>query len=128
VQDVDRVADVQGLAQPTRFRRLRIQAQACGLVLLLERVHGVPRHPRSWRYLRQQPAVGPAESQLAIRLSVNAEAFFVHRVVMATTEQSEIRERRRSTVSPVTDVVALSDPNATAREGAPAISMLKRSS
>ena len=74
-------------------------------MLLLERVHGIPRHARSWRYLRQQPAARSAESQLAIRLSIDAEAFFVHRAVMAATEQSEIRERRGATVGRVADVV-----------------------
>jgi hypothetical protein len=46
--------------------------------------------------------------------------------MVATTQQREIRERRRAAVGPVADVMPLTEPDAAAREATVAITTLAR--
>ena len=50
------------------------------------------------------------------------------RPVIPATEQSEIRQRGGASLGPVTDVVALAEPNPAARESAAAVAVVKRPS
>jgi hypothetical protein len=125
MQHVDRPTDVQTLPQPARQRCPRVQVESVGLVACSEGVHGISAHFRWRRDVRQRPAVRPAESKLAIRLSIELVALFVDGAVMPATEQREIRERRGPSVGPVTDVVALAEPNPAARETAAAVAMVE---
>jgi hypothetical protein len=48
--------------------------------------------------------------------------------MMAPTEQCKIRERCRAAMGPMTDVMALAEPDSTTGEAAAAVAMLKRAS
>jgi hypothetical protein len=72
--------------------------------------HGITAHCRWRRDLRQKPAVRSAEAKLAVGPSIELVALLVNGAVVPTTEQCEIRERGRAPLSPVTDVMALSEP------------------
>src|SRR5204862_736802 len=50
----------------------------------------------------------------------------VDRAVVAATEQSEIRQRGGTALRPVTDVMALAESHATAREAAAAVPVVER--
>jgi len=78
------------------------------------------------RHLGQEPPVRAAEPKLAVRLSIERVALLVHGAVVPATKQGEIRERGGPPLGPVTDVVALAEPHATAREAAAAVSVLER--
>ena len=69
------------------------------------------------------PAVRPPEPQLAVRASIDFEAILMHRAVVSPTQQHEVRERRRATLRPVMDVVALTKAHAAAREAAAAVAV-----
>jgi len=58
----------------------------------------------------QRPAVGATEPQLAVGLSLDLIALLVDRAMMTPTEQGEVRERRGASVSPVADVMTLTEP------------------
>ena len=62
----------------------------------------------------QNLAVRAAEPKLAVGLSIDPVALFVNRAVVPATE-------------PVTDVMALAEPDSAAREPTAAVSMVKRS-
>jgi len=81
---------------------------------------------RRTRNVGQRPAVRAPEPQLAVRLSVEVVALLVDSAVVPATEHSEIRERRGAPLCPVTDVMALAEPHATAREAAAAVSVVER--
>jgi hypothetical protein len=88
---------------------------------------GVQRITRHfWRTgdLGQKPAVRPAKPQLAIGLSIDLVALLVHGAMMRATEHSEIRERRRASLSPVTNVMALAEADPAAWEATAAISVM----
>ncbi len=74
----------------------------------------------------QQPAVWSPEAQFAVGLSSDLVALLVDGAVVAATEQGEIRERRGAPLCPVTDVMALAESHATAREAAAAVSVVER--
>src|SRR5262249_60077746 len=48
--------------------------------------------------------------------------------MVPATEQGEVREHRRSALSPVNDVMTLSEPHAAAREATTLVAMVQRSS
>jgi hypothetical protein len=50
----------------------------------------------------------------------------VDRAVVPTTEEGEVRQSRRASVCPVTDVMALTETDAAPGEATTAISMLER--
>jgi len=78
--------------------------------------------------LRHDPAVRSAKAQLTIRLAIELVALFVDGAAVPATEHGEIRECRGAAVGPVTDVMALAEADAAAREAAAAIAIVKRSS
>ena len=51
------------------------------------------------------------ERQLAVRLSIDLVALLVDRAVVPATEHGEVRQRRGAAVGPVTDVMALAEPD-----------------
>ena len=59
---------------------------------------------------RAEAGLGTTESQLAVRLSLDLVALLVDGAMMTPTEQGEVRERRRAPVSPVADVMTLTEP------------------
>ena len=126
MQDVDRPAHVQALPQPPRRRGPRVNSELLRLVLRSQDADGISRHRGRRRDFGQEPAVRATEPELAVRLSVHLISLLVHGAVVAATEQCEIRERGGPAVSPVTDVMALTEPNAAPREAAATVSMLQR--
>jgi hypothetical protein len=51
-------------------------------------------------------------------------SLFVDGAMMTATQHHQVPERRRPTVNPVTDVMALAEPDFAAREAAAAIAVL----
>jgi len=98
------------------------------LVPRSENLHGIVGHRRRRRDLGQESAVRATESKLAVRLSIEQVALFMDRAVMPATEQGEIRQRGGAALCPVTDVMALAEPDSAARETAPAVAVVERSS
>jgi hypothetical protein len=88
--------------------------------------HGIATHCRWRRDLRQKPAVRSAEAKLAVGLSIDLEALLVNGAVVPATEQGEIRDRGGPPLGPVSDVMALAEPDPAAREAAAAVSVMER--
>ena len=109
MQDVDRPAQIQALAQPGRARRPRVEAEPLRVVLRAEGLDRIGGHRGRRRDLGQEPAVRPPELQRAVGLSIDLVALLVHRAVVPATEQGEVRERGRAALRPVTDVMALAE-------------------
>ena len=78
------------------------------------------------RDLRDHPAVGPPELKLAVRLAFDLVALFVDCSMVPATEQSQVGERRRAALGPLTDVVALAEADAAAGEAAAAVPVVQR--
>ena len=126
MQDVDRPADVEALAQPARHPGPRVQDKPRCSVPRSEGLDGIAEHLGRARGLGQEPAVRATEPELAVRLSRELISLLVNRTMVPTTEQREVRERGGPAVGPVTDVMALTEPNAAPREAAATVSMLQR--
>jgi hypothetical protein len=127
VEHVDRVAQVERLTPPVGYRCPGVQDQS---ILRVPRAHGRDRirwHGGWRRNVRDDPVVGPPELKRAARLALDLVALFVDRPVVPATEKREVGERRGAALGPVTDVVALAEPGATAREAATVIPMVERS-
>ena|SRR5437762_13323969 len=126
MQDVDCVAEVKSISEPARLRRSCVDVNTIGDVSFAKHRRGVARH-RCWRRdLSDDSSVGPPEVELAVWLSLHLKSFFVDRAVVSATEHREIRQRRRTAVRPVTDVMPLPEPSAAARETTALITMLER--
>jgi hypothetical protein len=126
MQDVERVAQIQALAQPGRARRARVQAEPLGVVLHAERLGRIGGHRGRGRDVGEQLAVRSPELQRAVGLSIDLVALLVHRAVMAATEQREVRERGRAPVRPMMEVMALPERQPTAREAAALVAVVER--
>jgi hypothetical protein len=70
--------------------------------------------------------MGIAERQRVIGPSFDLETFLVHRTVVATAENREVRQRRRAIWRPVADVMPLTGADPAAGEAAAAVPMLER--
>ena len=83
--------------------------------------------PSRWqRRGGQRATVRPGEAGLAVVSQCHREAFFVHRPVMAATQEHQVVEPRRSTLRPVADVMCIAVASAAAGEAAPAVSCRQR--
>jgi len=91
MQDVDGVADIQTLAQPTRGRRPRAQAKPVCVVPRSKDVDGIAGHLGRRRDLGQEPAVRAAEPELAVRVSIQLVTLLVDRAVVPCRLQSRAR-------------------------------------
>ena len=96
------------------------------IVLRSEDFHRMVRHLGRRRDLGQELAVGTAEPKLAVRLSIKSVALLVGGAVVPATEHSEIRQRGGTALRPVTNVMALSEADPTAREAAAAVAVVER--
>jgi hypothetical protein len=97
-------------------------------VLRSQDLDGIAGHLGRWLDLGQQSTVRAAEPKLAVGLSLDLVALLVNGPVVPVTEQGEIRERGRASLGPVTDVMALAEPDSAARKAAAAIAMVERAS
>ena len=89
-------------------------------------LHGIVGHLVRKRDLGENPPVRAAEPKLAVRLSIKPVALLVDRAVVPATEHSEIRQRGGTALRPVTNVMALSEADPTAREAAAAVAVVER--
>jgi hypothetical protein len=109
VQDVDRIANIQPFTQPTRTRCSGVDVEASGHVLRLEGTYGVIGHRRRNRNIGKQSPIGPPELQRAGSVSIDPKTLLVDSAMMAATQQREVRERRRPSLRPVANVMALAE-------------------
>jgi len=71
-------------------------------------------------------AIGSPESKLTVGLAIELIALLMDGAMMPATQRGEIRERRGSALSPVTDVVALDESAVAAGKATALVTMLKR--
>ncbi len=93
-----------------------------------QRVDGIARHRGGRRNLRQWPTVRSPKAELSISLSLHPITVFVHRAVMAATQQREIRQRGGATVGPMANVMALTERLCAAGEAAAPVPVLQGTS
>ena len=77
MQDIERVAQIQALAQPGRARRPRVQAESLRVVLRAERLDRIVRHRGRGRHVGEQLAVRSPELKRAVGLSIDPIALLV---------------------------------------------------
>ena len=70
-------------------------------------------------------SIRPPEPQLAVRVTIDLEAFLVYGAMVTAAQQHQVRERRGTTLRPVMDVVTLPKTHATPREAAAAVAVLE---
>ena len=105
---------------------MRVQDKPLRIVPRSQDVDRIAGHFRSRWDLGQKPAVRAAEAKLAVRLSIKPVALFVDGAVVPATEHREIRQRGGTALRPVTNVMALSEADPTAREAAAAVAVVER--
>ena len=110
MQDIDGPAHIQTLSAPPRTRRSRVDVESVPDVRGAKGLKRIGGHHRRRRDVGQHSPVRPPELQRAVALSGDLIALFVHGAVMPTTQEREIRERRRAAGRPMTDVMALAEP------------------
>ena len=120
MHDVDRIADVQPLAEPAGLRRLRVDVNAGGGIAFAKYCHGIIRYRWRRRDLGDDASVGPPEAELGVCLSLHLKPFFVNRAVVPTTQHREVRQRRRAAV------MTLPESSAAAGKATALIAMLER--
>jgi hypothetical protein len=90
--------------------------------------HRIAGDPGRRRHRGQPSAIRATEAKLPVRLSIDLVPLLVDGTVMPATEQREVRERGGAALCPVTEVMALPEPHAAAREAAAPVAMVQRSS
>jgi hypothetical protein len=128
MQDVERVTQIEALAQPGRARRSRVQAEPLRVVLGAERLDRIGRHRGRRRDVGEQLAVRSPELKRAVGLSIDLIALLVDRAVVPATEQREIRQPGWAPVRPMMEVMALPERHSAAREAADLVTMVERAS
>ena len=123
MQDVNRVADIEPFTEPPRFRTAYVHPQSLLLTLRAKVLHGILGHRGRRRDVGDRLSIRPPEPQLAVRVTIDLEAFIVHGAMVAAAQQHQVRERRGVTVRPVMDVVTLPKTHATPREAAAAVAV-----
>jgi hypothetical protein len=126
MQDVERVANVDALAQPGRARCARVEVESLCVVLRAERLDRIGGHRGRRRNVGDEPAIRAPELQCAVGLSIDLIALLVHRAVVPVTEQGEVRERGRVPVRPMADVMALAERDPAAREATALVAVMER--
>jgi hypothetical protein len=124
MQDVNRVVDIEPLAEPLRLRTAQIHPYPLLLVLRAKVFHGILGRRGWWWNVVDRLAIRPPEPQLTVRVSIDLEPFLMHRAMVSPTQQHQVRERRGSTSRPVMDVVALTETYATAWEAAATVAVV----
>ena len=107
---------------------MRVQVQPGHPVPISQDTERIISDPgRRW-HLRQQLTGRTAEPQLAVGLSLDLHALFVHRAVVSPAQDRKVGERRGPALCPVLEVMALPEAHAAPRELAAAVSILQRAS
>ncbi len=97
------------------------------VVTTAEGLDGITDHSGRWRHLRQRAAVRPPEAETPVGPTLDLIPLLVHRSVMPAAEEREVRERRRTAVRPVTEVMPLAETDAAAGETAAPVPMVEGS-
>ena len=126
MQHVDRPAHIQPFPEPAGACRSRSEAQAVGVVTRPERPDGIPRHRSRQRHLGQRVAIGPLEPESPVRPARDVKSLLVDSAVVPTAQQREIRQRGWAPLRPVLEVMALTEPDPTARKPAAPVPMVQR--
>ena len=91
-----------------------------------EGVDGIGAHGHGGWNVRQEPAIGPPESERPVGVTVHAIAMLVHCPMVSSTQQGQIRERRRAALGPVPHVMAFGHADPASWEATATISILQR--
>src|SRR5439155_13774606 len=91
MQDVDRPAQVQALAQPGRALRPRVESESLRVVPRPEGLGRIGGYRLRRRYLGQGPAVRPAELERVVGLVLTLVAALLARAEVAVRQQGEVR-------------------------------------
>lgn len=109
MQDVDRPADVQSLAEPARARGARVKMETCRRAARSELFDGIVGSRGRRRDIRQRSAVGSSEPESAVGQAFQLESLLVDGAVVPATEHREVGEGRGAAVCPVADVMTLTE-------------------
>ena len=82
VQDVDRVAQIEALAQPGRAGRAGVDAQALLCMPLLKTLDGIAGHRSGRRDVGQEPTIRSPELEPAVGQPLDLVALLVDRAMM----------------------------------------------
>jgi len=91
MQDVNRPAHVQTLPEPAGARCPGVEAQAVRVVMSPKSADRISRHRGRWWHLGQGPAIRTPELKRAVTPALDSITLLVHRTVMPSTEQREVR-------------------------------------
>ena len=123
MQDADRPADIQTLSEPPGHRRSRVNINR--RMPSSQRFAGRGRNGRRRRHFGQRPPVRPPEFEVSVRQSLHLITLFVNRAMVSTAEHREVGQRRRASLRPVPDVMALPERQPAPGEATAAIAMLE---
>jgi hypothetical protein len=123
MEHVDRVADVEALPLPHWRRGARAHDDPGLVVEHFHNACGIRQHLRRARDVRHDATIRTAKAKLTIGLSIDLITLLVDGAVMAAAEQYEVRECRRATLGPMSDVVGLAEVPVATREAAAAVAM-----
>jgi len=103
-----------------------VDTEPLSLVPRSEDIDGSGGHLSRRRDCGQHTAVRTPECELTVRLSFHLVAVLVNSTMVATTQQREVRQRGGASVRPVTNVMTLAEPYATAGEPTAAVATVER--
>jgi hypothetical protein len=118
MQDVDRPSQIQPFPEPAGARRPRIEAKAVRVVTCTESLDGITRHRGRRRHHRQRAAIRSPEAERPVGPARDLVTLLVHRSVMPAAEECQVRERGRTAVRPVAEMMPLAEADAAAGETA----------
>jgi hypothetical protein len=127
VQDVDRPTHIQALPEPASARRPSVETKPLRFMRHPESLDGLLRHRGRRRHLRQGAAIRPPKSQSPVGPARDLVALLVHGPVMPAAEEREVRERGRTAVRPVAEMMPLAEADTAAREAATPVPKVERS-
>jgi hypothetical protein len=78
---------------------------------------------RKWHFGKNS-TVRTAEAKRAVRPSNDSIALLVNRSMMAATQEGQVRKRGGASLSPVTDVMALSESYVATRKATAGVAMM----
>jgi hypothetical protein len=91
MQDVDRPAHVQPFPEPLGEPRARMQLEPLRDALRAERARRIGGHRRRRGHVGQDAAIRAPEREAPVGESLDLVALLVHRPVMATAEERQVR-------------------------------------
>src|SRR5438094_2562857 len=126
MQDVEYPSNVQPLPEPFGTSRPRMDAEPSRGVIRTKRGHGIGGNRGRRRDVGQRLPVRTPEPELTVRPTSDLISLFVHGAMVPATQQREVCERRRPTVCPVPEVMALTEGQSAPRKPTSAIAMEQR--